>query len=317
MVVASFFACDLVLLYYKKLTRRQIMPYPICGVLFGIFFVPVFITRIAANGAEFWANRPNLAKLVELWNGLTGYSVVSMVFAAGTIVSVAVIVSPSIGEYMNARREQAIICVVQAFAVFFVLAAVFVYSRFINQNGSIFVERYFISILPMVLVVAGVGLDYIFTLFSKGLPKSVARMVFCLIFCVMAFSLGSGMFMKVGEHIKGIWGAWEPYEQAAEWIYEHETSHQPDTLVAMTGAAPRGVNYYVTLDGRRPPLNLGNLTYDNYEQYNTVFRFDGHGIASQDTQDILTEYYEIVEERKYVSGAGLGQVVYVYVKKLR
>jgi hypothetical protein len=140
-------------------------------------------------------------------------------------------------------------------------------------------------------------------------------MVFCAVVCVTAFITASGALIKVNDNTKGVWGPYEPYEQVADWIYSQESSHQPDTLVIMTGGGAIGQNYYITHDGQRPPLNMGTLTYDNYEQYNTVYLFEGHDYASQTAQEILAEHYIVVEEREYEVGAGHSMVVYVYARK--
>jgi uncharacterized membrane protein len=313
MLAAALFVCDVVLVSRKRLRWQDMLPYPILGVLFGVYFIPIFITRIVANNAKFWARMPNLEMLINLWNELTGSSIVSTMFIVGAVVSIAVIFSPQIRNYLNTHRDSAIICVVQAFSVLFVLVAVFVYSRFVNPTGSLFVNRYFVSILPAVFVVAAIGLDYVFAVFTKNLPKNVAQMAFGVVVCVMAFSLGSGALTKVIGHTKSAWGMWEPYEQVANWIYSQESSHHPDALVTMTGGGLLGQSYYITHDGRRPPLNLGSLTLDNYEQYNIVYRFDGHDQMNQASLDILDEYYYLVEEHKIVSGAQ-NRVVYVYAR---
>jgi hypothetical protein len=303
----------MVLLLKKRIGWRCIPVYPICGALFSPLLVYV-ITKFVENKGKFWPAIPDINGLINLWTRITGRDLLTFMFIAGTIVSIAIVLLPEVREFMNARYEQAIIGVILAFAVFFTIALVFVYSRFINPHGSLFVERYFISILPALLIVAGIGAGYISKILFNGLRKAVVNTILAAIICALSFFMGRDHLQQLFQLSYIGRGA---YEQASEWIYAQESAHRQDALVTMTGDTDSivqtgtvGFNYYITHNGQRPPLNIGWLSYDTYRDWNIVYRYDGHFAMNPNEQAILDEYYELVDE--YQEG---GMIIYVYEKK--
>ena len=197
---------------------------------------------------------------------------------------------------------------------------VYVYSRYINPLGSIFVNRYFIAILPAFIVISAIGADIICSfvrdkcLFIFNRPKE--RIMINIIFvCSLGFILGRTALTDLKQHAVTVN---EPYREAAYWIYGQEETHLPNTLVTMTGLWPDfghvyddihpGVNYYITKGWQRPTINLGFITEENHHEWEMVYRFDGFLVMAPWRQEILGKYFDLVDFNRE-------KMVYVYRRK--
>jgi len=298
LIIASFFICDLVLIAAKKLNARHLLSY----LLFAALFLPFFISRLmvlAEQNWTFWADAPDAKSVVLLTQDIvSNYNFIYILFLFGMVMSVIMIFSSYTREYMGMGRKQVYVSVMQVFTVIFVIGAVFVYSRYINPDGSLFIFRYFVSIVPMIVIISAIGVDCVFAILLKSKPAKLAGITIGAVVCVVTLYLGANTLEKVIDNSNTVN---EPFEQAMDWIYDQDIAHNPDTLI-ITDAPERGVLYYITHDGQRPPLNVAfyrnpetNLTEDNYSGWNTIIRFDGHRPAPSATLSLLQKHYTLTE----------------------
>jgi len=297
LVVAAMFVCDLVLLVLKKLNWKHFLSYILLVALYLPYFIPVLTGTIERQGT-FWAETPTVQSLILVTKDLfSRYDSVYLFFCLGLVVSIIMVFSPYLRSFLNMDKRKVYMCIVQIYMVVCIVGLVFAYSRFVNPEGSFFVHRYFISVVPFALVVAAIGIESALDVFLIGKPKQLSFIIVCAVICVVGLRLGGNVLENVNEHASSYN---EPFEQAIEWIYEQEDAHKPDTLV-MTTAPELGVMYYVTQNGQRPPLNLASdenpdtrLTEKNYSQWNKIYRFDGHKPVLDKTQKLLDEKFELV-----------------------
>jgi len=297
LVVAALFICDLALLVLKKLNWKHFLSYILLAALYLPFFIPVLSSTVERQGT-FWASTPTVQSLLSVSKDIfSRYDSVYLFFCLGLVVSVIMVFSPYMREFMKMDRKKVFMCIAQIFIVISIIGAVFAYSRFINPDGSFFVHRYFISVVPFALIVAAIGIESALDIVLLNKPKKLAFIIVCVVIGVVGLRLGGNVFEDINEHASAYN---EPFEQAIEWIYEQEDAHNPDTLV-MTTAPELGVMYYVTRNGQRPPLNLANdenpdtrLTTENYSQWNKIYRFDGHLPVLEKTQKLLDTKFELV-----------------------
>jgi len=310
LVVAALFICDLALLVLKKLNWKHFLSYILLAALYLPFFVPVLLSTVERKGT-FWATTPTVQGLLAVTKDIfSRYDSVIILFCLGLVVSILMIFSPYLRDFMNMDRRKTLFCLVQIFTMVFVIGGVFVYSRFINPEGAFFVHRYFIAILPFAFIIAAIGIESALNVVVMGKPRKLSFLIVCAVIGVLGLRLGGNVFDNVNEHAISYN---EPFEQAIEWIYEQEDAHLPDTLV-MTTAPELGVMYYVTQNGQRPPLNLANdenpdnkLTKENHAQWNKIYRFDGHLPVLKSTQEVLDAKFELV-----YSHYQWGTTVFVY-----
>jgi len=299
LIVASLFLCDLVLLVLRKLNGLHMLSYVLAAAVFLPFYIQSYMV-VAQKSLAFWADPPDIQSLILLTKDIVSdYNSIYLLFLFGMVISVIMVFSPYTRDYLGINRKQVFSSFGLVFTIFFVIGAVFVYSTVINPKGSLFVFRYFIVVLPLILIVAAIGSDSILTILFKNKPAKLAYTTICAIVCVAALYLGVNTLDNISANANTVN---EPFEQAMDWIYGQDIAHEPDTLI-MSDAPEAGVLYYLTHNGQRPPLNVSyyrraasSLSEDNYSQWNTIIRFDGHKPPSSSILNVLKEHYTLIED---------------------
>jgi len=326
LVIGFLFLCDVFILMRKKIISiRHIISYVVCGVLFLPFFIPAVLYILRDRGSWFWPQPPGLQNVYSLFNNFVSNSgLITVFYMLGLAFCIAISFWSYAKKYMNIVWNNSFVHIILVVKVFFVIGVVYLYSRFINPSGSVFVYRYFIVILPHILVVSGVGLAYAFELCLSDKSSQVKRIAMFILSFVMIMWLGRHALYEVNRHANTIN---QPYEQAANWIFEHEYSHNSDSIVLVRVHA-RGFSYYVTHGWQRPSLNLADVglpiflnrlnykynytfTEENHWDWNTVYVFYGHhtAILPVHVSRILNTYFELVEEHRE---QGWRRSIYVY-----
>ncbi|MCL1835344.1 MAG: glycosyltransferase family 39 protein [Oscillospiraceae bacterium] len=304
-VAAGFFLCDLYLLIRKRIRFRCGVSYMLAGVLFSPLLVYAAM-RLMERGGSFWPAVPTVAEIWVLLVKLFGDSMLLLVlFFVMVIVLFFGKALPYFKEYF--KDKERLMLSQFSFVSLFVLVVVIIYSRFINPSGSIFVRRYFVSILPMVLIVAAAGLEFVMKVFLGHFSQSRYQQAFFVILAALTISLGTATATSLyyAPYPHG-----EPYEQAIEWIYGKEEAHGSGAAL-VTNALLEGIDYYITHDGARPGFNVvpgSRFGTQGYDAWEIVYRFDGHGELPGRALAFLEQQYDLVEHDDDLD-------VYVYRRK--
>ena len=295
-IVASMFLFEVGLLIIRKRQWGHFISYIVCGILFVPYFIPALIIQFRRSDTlTFWASSPSIESLARLFYGLVSQSnFLAVMFVTGVVFSTILTVSAVVRKHINICWEKSLFCIAQVFIIFFTVGVVYAYSRYINPSGSVFVERFFIPVMPSLFFLSGIGADFTFDLLFYKLEKRMKQGIFLIYFCVTAIFFGGKAIMVINGWANGPGlGPWQPIQQVSYWIYSQEDAHESDTLIVMTGLMPGpGLSYYVTQNGRRPPLNQGMLTMENYYRWRTVYFFHAHGGTPQHQINILQNYFE-------------------------
>jgi hypothetical protein len=172
-----------------------------------------------------------------------------------------------------------------------IIGITYVYSRYIHPDGSFFISRYFISVMPMVVLVVAIGIVSVIDSFS------IKNSSFILIFIIAAINMGISHFNDIRTTPQLIN---EPYEQAIEWIYSQNESHAADSAILLTYIERKGVWYYVTHKGQRPDINYinaRNVSPEELNQWNRIYRFDrDFEPLSESLTETLAVNYDLIGE---------------------
>ena len=294
LIFAAMGLCDFCLFLKKKIKLNCILSY----IGAGASFLPMLLaklTDIVRGHENFWPSEPDLPMLFSTFKQVFSDQLflIIMFFAVAGTTLFAFVWSKA-GNERDQKTLCTDMCSILSFWVIFVFGVDYVYSRYINPAGSIFVGRYFTCVLAPALIVTAIGADEMINAIANGREEAEIRIV--AVFASLCCLIPTGL--RQSDALKSFPGTVnEPYEQATNWIYKHINNLWPDSLVVMTGYRG-GLYYYATQGGRRDDLNFGSLTASNWEAYDTVFTMPLHGALSAETVQMLNEHYTMVEENQ-------------------
>lgn len=263
----------------------------------GLAFLPLILyvlTDMIESHANFWPGVPYFSTLRD-----TIFLVFSNhVFLLALFVFAAVLACAAALRGTDVRKEGALGMgpeVVAALVLWFlfVIGFSFVFSRYLYPSSSIFVDRYFISVLAPAVIAAAAGMDRILDALSEDRGKAASGILTCAGILICFIYLESSCISTVSAN-PGTTN--EPYEQATNWICEQEDAYGDRCLVMMT-SYQGGLYYYATQGGRRPNLNFGSLNKKNWKDYDVVYIAQLHGEIFSGARSVLDAHYEEAERR--------------------
>jgi len=187
-VILLFF--DVLRIFAQRIDIRQMLAYPIAAIL----YLPYFFFLREGPPLLLWAPTPrtasgtvNFQTVFELVQNMVGYS--DLVLAA-IILGVTI----SLYEAVLSSYKTVYLCAVQALVLAIAMIATIVYGSAVDP--SVFVEEYFIVLLPQVFLVAAMGLGWVF----DSLFRYKSLVVVCAVVAVLLIPLGITTILQLQEH---------------------------------------------------------------------------------------------------------------------
>ena len=147
LAIVCYAMFDLILLAGKKISIKQFLPYIMCGITMGPFFVIMLLNK-EKNLDSFWIGPPGLKNIADTLVTLTGNKY-GLIIAGIFIAAAAVyIIKEKIGG-KSFLEDDMFRHLIPAFVIFMTMFMVFVYSRFLNPEGSMWLVRYFTVLMPL------------------------------------------------------------------------------------------------------------------------------------------------------------------------
>lgn len=278
----------------KKIRFNFVFSYIGAGALF-LPLIAYTFTRMVESHKNFWPQTPSFSSLLTVVNLLGNnqkFNVILFIFAF-FIVSVL----PYSKKYESIFKtdfEKAVTIFLCAICPIFVVGFSYIYSRYVNPSGSIFVTRYFISVLTPFVIVGAIAVEWIFSLLEMTELRKCSYLITAMIVgCLLLTNLTDQV--RLLSEFAGVIN--EPYRETIDYIHEQKDARLNNYLVIMTGYSG-GFYYYGTHGGKRENLNFGSLSDSNWELYDVVFVSPMHGEISAYTRKILDEHYKEVENKK-------------------
>lgn len=297
MLCGIYFLADLYLFFKKKVSWRSGCAYifPGSACLLWVGFLCWTSWKNGGTGIAFnYAPVPTISHVVNLLRTLAGnYEPAFWLLMFAIACAVARL------YFWNEGKDDltAFYQIFMAGSAVLMIEAVYFYGRFINQEMTLWMERYFILLIPQTtLLCASVVTGF-------GAPKNSKRsasitgavsIFFSLLFALNCISVGGAC--RSDKYT---------YRETADWLYEQgDYIFNGDALLATTmGDWEREgwIRYYVERYGRRDPLSIipqYNLTAEDVLSYNRVYLFQDHLYAVDPwLQTTLDENYRLETER--------------------
>ena len=295
LVASCFFLGDLYLCFRKKIKWNCFISYCIAIIAFMPFFTFALIEIIHRN-AIWWELTPTLS---------IAYDFIYLFFNRSFLLILAFILTCLIvikkryylffekkGQQLNSGVILQLI-----FTSLFIFWFIYVYSRFIHPEGSIFTFRYFISIFPMIFIISAIGLNLLISIITLKLSSKFKQASKVFLIVTISIVLGyHGIVSILKYDSKGLIQEY-PYIDAIEWIYKQPEAHYDESILLANSGKVHGIEYFVTHDGRRNPINImaaWDFGFKYIEKWNRLYMIDD-GIA--ETPDfvnrVLERYYDL------------------------
>lgn len=326
-LLAVYGAIDLILIFYKKKSWQAVLTY-IPGLM---FFVPWFIISFMSKQEEynnFWGMIPewkNMVWTILFW--LSGRHVLWYVcLITGMIVCIKWVVSLIQKKEIAFENIIAVVCVV---SIGWVIGIIYIYSRYVNPEGSLYIDRYFIVIAPHIILLTAYGMDSVISL-CNDISKSsyikkdyLKRILPCLGNIAIGVIISICWIQCYREGYIAIRKPFQQFREASEYLIEDGKIWDKDTLFVASNkycGLDGFIEYYFIKRGYEEPVNIidGKVNslaeskfYPNYSQYSeaelleydTIIDFRIHMSFDEEFVAFLEKNYTNVQ---IIEGLGIG-----------
>lgn len=253
LVVLFYGITDFYFLLKKKISFKIFMLYIIPFILILSWVVYVFSIHIVTFG-QYWADPPGVFSIIELIFELLGF----YVFFIATLAI-----------YCIARKKKRIkteddkiINIIFSYIVL-IIAGIIVYSRFISPSSSLWVSRYFISIMPQFMIVVAF---YIVKLYKRIIQDDIQSEInFITSMVAINLIIGFSFTLFFSYQYPNV-GYEESYEKIFSFLENDDDIYNDDTLIICT-YGKYWVDYNLFEKNKKLPSNL--MIIDPYKYGNT------------------------------------------------
>jgi len=303
LVCIGLFISDIFLFCKKKITLRCIWSYVIGAFLFLPWLLLVLRYRKEAI-TSFWPQTPTWQTVVNtmrFWvgNNEQGFWIL--------LTCIAVLISILFISIKNKKFEynKYFLLLNGLWVSVFMISCVFIQSRFITPELSLYVIRYFIPLLPFIFLIMGWGTERVCHSINRMMKRPGRDVqVYIIIALALTFIIGIDTLERIE---KDSVTTTEPYREAAEWLREQEDIYNTDTVVLMSSyGAPTiegWVEHYVSKMGEertyqvlhtRAGNQLETLEKSKFRRIYLVEFYDA--LYDSELEEYLQMNYEMTEE---------------------
>lgn len=293
MLCGLYFLADLYLFIKKKISWRSgcayLVPGSACLIWVGLMFWAGW--KNGGTGITFhYAPVPTAAHAAGLLRTLAGNYEPAFWLLMLAIAYAAVLLCFGHPEKKSLLEFYQIF---MAGSVVTVVGIIYIYGRFINHEMTLWMERYFILLIPQTTLLCASVVSSLTSLKSTG--SSISGTAVASVFLSSLFALNC---ISVGGACRS---DKYTYRETADWLYEQgDYIFNGKALIATTmGDWEREgwIRYYIERYGRRDPLDIvvqWNLTSEEVLSYDRVYLFQDHLYAADPwLQSTLNENYRL------------------------
>ena len=228
------------------------------------------LTFIEETLTEFWPAVPTLGDFFftffELfsWNG-----VVCVLWAVSALLFIVF--------SGKSRRSPGVLFAyrILIFVPLALLVGIFVYSAWIRPEGSVWVSRYFLVLVPAFCVWCGVALPRLFRRLFVFVPRDKRAVVRPLVYAVLtagllAYAVQSTVSLNADD--------WEPYATAGKLINDYAESEDGRILIYLPADCGEGFFYFLTDETREKTdlVDFHTIATTDFSLYDVIYVVDLH-----------------------------------------
>lgn len=297
------FLLDIYFICCKKKNVKELVAYFIAAAL----FIPWVLRLLSLGHLGFeasWQPIPNVSAVYNLIIYLCGSVALAVLFILGTILSL---------RLTKQQNKQQDIHFSFVFIAFIMIACLYAYGTFIRPQATLWSHRYFLNILPCVIVITALGMVWLgrlgVSLIDRILPSlkstEFVKKIVCIVLVVFLLltnmpKISAGYTPPKGQDYKG----------AAETIYAHPDSYRDDSLVVFLCqdyVVDGWYEYYMTMQRKRDDVNcvdLSEIPTDKetaekfFKPYKTIYLCYLQEYPCDIFTEQINEHYELVQNNQ-------------------
>ncbi len=283
----GFFLYECYLFIKKRYTYKFIFSYIIAGAVYLPWLVVNYMITREQWGSVFWISPPNYSSIIAILVWLSSsQELVMLCLTLGFFITLYKVKENRVDISLN-------IALIMTIAV--EIAIVFIYSKYINPKSSVWTHRYFLNLLPYILIIASFGLVNVASFFVEDKIKKVS-----FVYAVLAFLIfvNSNVVFRVKGDMEGMF--YQPYREAAEYLLNQPDANSPDTLVLISSVYSTGWDYYLSHNGKFEPLSYKkNFDGLDIQKYKKVYLLDIHIKLDDNNRKILEDnFHQVSQDEK-------------------
>ena len=282
----GFFLYECYLFIKKRYTYKFIFSYIVAGAVYLPWLIVNYIITREQWGSVFWISPPNYSSIIAIvvWL-LSSQELVMLCLTLGFFITLYKVKENRVDIGLN-------IALIITIAV--EIAIVFIYSKYINPKSSVWTHRYFLNLLPYMLIIASFGLVNVVSFFTEDKIKKAG-----FVYTVLAFLIfvNSNVVFRVKGDMEGMF--YQPYREAAEYLLNQPDANSPDTLL-ISSVYSTGWDYYLSHNGKFEPLSYKkNFDGLDIQKYTKVYLLDIHVKLDDNNRKILEDnFHQISQDEK-------------------
>ena len=280
----GFFLYECYLFIKKRYTYKFIFSYIIAGAVYLPWLIVNYIITREQWGSVFWISPPNYSSIISILLWLSSsQELVILCLMLGFFITLYKVKENRVDISLNI----ALIITIAA-----EIAIVFIYSKYINPKSSVWTNRYFLNLLPYMLIIASFGLVSVISFFVEDKIKKVS-----FVYAVLAFLIfvNSNVVVRIKGDMEGMF--YQPYREAAEYLLNQPDANSSDTLVLISSVYSTGWDYYLSHNGKFEPLSYKkNFDGVDIQKYKKVYLLDIHIKLDDNNRKILEDNFHQVRQ---------------------
>jgi len=313
-ILALFYAfTDLCLYFRKKISLKCIFAYILAGILFLPWFL-MMIFHLVSDLSSYWSRIPSVIEPIKTVSWLLSNTwLYCLLFGIGFILILLRNIRANKKETPGVSR----IWLFMGIGIIWTILPVYIYSRFINQSGSFYVQRYFFVILPHIFLINAYGFSETFYTLQHSFFMTVnkKKLLYCTVIALFCLTF----FQNYQKAYSNRSSTREPYREAAEYLSKDNHTVSRDSLIICSGGSA-WIEYYFNKRGFSIPANvavgrsttlqfIGNGQYmqpillsdEDISKYDYLYLFEVHNFFSKGFIDVIRQNYILTEERQEFS----------------
>jgi len=301
MICGSLGIFDLILFIRKKIQLKCVFSYVIFLIISGIYFFRIFTAnyKYFTEEASSWIDAPKYADIFNLMKYLTGQQnivFIAAVFGGGFVLSVCLY-----NLRMKRKTAKEIIAVLGlTWIAGFSISFAFIYSAFIKPDGSIFILRYFICLIPALMIICGYSVTVVCRYAVADAEKNKRQILNCTFAFFFTIFLGLGMLPVTTNQVSR-----EPFKEASAWLSSQNDIYDENVAVLFTcyqSSIDGCRKYYFYRQGKNKKINIISQYSDKkikkLKEYDKLYLVKIHNPVYAKTKSQLKKNFVLISENK-------------------
>lgn len=255
LIIMLYFLYDLYLYirYRNKYKLSIFLPYFIAGILLLPWFLSIIGNNLKTN--YMWTAAPKFKEIINIFNFLLSYNTYSKYLFALSIITLILTNKRKKYKYLN-------ICII---SIIFVIATIFIYSKYIKPDLSLFVSRYFVVIIPHIFIISSIFPYVLLNLKAeKNKNKNIVIRTISLVIVLFIFIKIGYNYIYIYNNNSSIF--YKYYKDVSNIIEVREKQYSTNSALLENRMGTGFLIYYFEKKGIPLPNNVFIYNYGSFNQ---------------------------------------------------